>query len=118
MWKRLTGGREVDPDFYVEEGPDAVYESYGYATRVYGWEGRMFPRLAITVHDGRVKEQTSYMMKTPRLSGPSFKVACSYKSAQGQWWHTLDGVPFAFHDDTLELINEAKMKVSAKGEGQ
>lgn len=116
-WKRLTGDREIDPDFYVEEGENAVYVETSYARRVYGWNGRMFPRLSLCVHNGYVKERAAHLMRTPRLDGPSFKLECSYKSEQGQWWHSLDGVPFELMNDAFEMLSDVKTKLSTSGDG-
>lgn len=116
-WKRLTGGREIDPDFYVEEGPDAVYEDIALARRVYGWEGRMFPRVTVAAYPGRTREYAECIMRVNRFDEPSFTLTCDYKSAQGQWWQKLEGVPLSMTDAALEIISEAKMKLSAKGDG-
>lgn len=110
-WKRLTGERAVDPDFYVEEGKDAVYVETGLARRVYGWNGRMWPRLSLCVYKGWLKTSAK------ALEGDSFKLGCSYKSSQGQWWHTVDA-PLSLVDDVIEMMNEVKTSVSNKREGK
>ncbi len=105
-WKRLKDGREIDPDFYVEEGKDAEYKSSSVCERVYGWNGRMWPRISLHVYDGW------NVVHTVSLNEPSLKLTHSYKSKQGQWWRTLDGVPLSLFEEAIEMMNEAKMKVS------
>lgn len=108
MWKRLIGERQIDPDFYVEEGKDAVYKDFAIARRVFGWNGRMFPRVEIAAHHGWHDE------KAVALEGKSFTLSCSYKSAQGQWWRKVE-VPFTLVDELTGLINDVKMTLSTEG---
>jgi hypothetical protein len=105
-WKRLSGERAIDPDFYVEEGPDVVYKESGLSHRVYGWKGRMWPRLSVSVHEGWD------MGGAVALREKSLNLSCAYKSRQGQWWSTLDGVPLSLFDEALEMLEEAKSKVA------
>ena len=105
-WKRLGGERAIDPDFYVEEGEDAVYKEIGLSRRVYGWKGRMWPRLSVCIHKGWD------MGDVVALKEESLNLSCSYKSQQGQWWKELDGVPVSLVDEALEMMREAKSKVA------
>lgn len=105
-WKRLDEKRSIDPDFYVEEGADAIYKETGLSRRVYGWKGRMWPRLSICIHEGWD------MGGAVALREKSLHLSCSYKSQQGQWWKTLDGVPVSLVDEALEMMREAKSKVA------
>lgn len=106
-WKRLDDKRAIDPDFYVEEGKDAVYEPSGVCERVYGWEGRMWPRISIHVYPGYNDSSRSV-----RLQEKSLKLSSAYKSQQGQWWQTLDGIPLSLFDEALDMMQEAKSKVA------
>lgn len=112
-WKRLSGGREIDPDFYVEEGEDAKYEPGGLSERAYGWKGHMWPRVSIHVYEG-----WDHMKGPVALKEPSLKLSCAYKSQQGQWWDTLDGVPLSLIEEAEDMIREAKTLVASKREGR
>lgn len=106
-WKRLDEKRAIDPDFYVEEGPDAVYVPLGLCHRVYGWEGRMWPRLSLSVCSGY-----NHTERSVRLHEKSFKLTAAFKSQQGQCWLTLDGVPASLFDEALEMMRESKSKTA------
>lgn len=109
-WKPLKDGREIDPDFYVKEGKDAVYEESALVRRVYGWKGRMFPRLSLAVYNG--------WKRRGRVTDdePVFSVACSYKSGQGQWWSDID-IPTTLLEELIEMLLEAKTQLSKSGDG-
>lgn len=78
----------------------------------------MFPRVSVAVYPGMVRERAELIMKVNRFDEPSFHLTCDYKSAQGQWWQKLDGVPLSMMDSALEILGEAKTKVSSQGEGR
>lgn len=112
MWKRLTDGRDIDPDFYVEEGEDAVYEESAIARRVFGWKGRMFPRISVAAY-----KQWGDEKPTCLKGRPGFKISCAYKSDQGQWWRDID-VPLDLLDELVDMLGNVKMKLSTSGEGK
>lgn len=78
----------------------------------------MFPRMSVAVYNGLVRERAQTLMRVNRFDEPSFQLTVDYKSAQGQWWQKIDGVPLSLFDVALEVLNEAKMKVSKPGDGQ
>lgn len=104
-WKQLEGERAIDPDFYVEEGPKAVYKSCALAERTYGWRGRMWPRIQVCVYKGYDSGKAKCMSEEP-----TFKLSAAYKSQQGQWWQTLDGIPLSLLSVATELIAEVERK--------
>ncbi len=110
-WKPLKGGRAIDPDFYVEEGEDAVYQEDAIARRVFGWNGRMFPRISLAVHGGWRRDDAV------ALQGVGYTVACSYKSNQGQWWKEVD-VPAVLLKELVEILQEIETPLSKSGEGK
>ncbi len=106
MWKRLDDKRAIDPDFYVEEGVNATYEPSGLAERVYGWNGRMWPRINLHAWENNGKYEAKCLQDSRFI-----KLSCSYKSQQGQWWRTLDGVPLELFEESLEMLREAESKL-------
>lgn len=110
-WKPLTNGREIDPDFYVEEGADAVYEETALARRVFGWNGRMFPRISLAAYEGWRNGGVA------SLKGDCFSLSCSYKSEQGQWWKDID-VPIALVDELAAIVADVKTKLSKPRDGR
>lgn len=104
-------GWESDPDFCVEEGEGAVYSDSALARRVFGWDGRMFPRISLVAYPGWRKD------KAVSLEGPGFVMECSYKSNQGQWWREVD-VPLALIDELAEMLQEVKTQLSTTREAE
>jgi len=78
MWKRLDESklRNVGGEHHLSR-------------RVYGWEGKLWPRLAISIYE----TQRGY-----------FKLNCSQKK-RGRWWETAS-IPQNLLTDAAEMLLE------------
>lgn len=66
-------------------------------TRVYGWEGSMWPRLCLNV----------YREDDPNL-GSCVKITTSRKEKPGHWWSSERGVPMELLDDVREMLQSVE----------
>ena len=92
-WKRIDDKRNLrNPT----RGPNQ---------RTYGWNGKMFPRLSLSIYNSL--PVSKYFANTPlrRQISPSIKVGCSYKEKGGYWWEQCD-IPMELLSDLKELLKD------------
>ena len=73
------------------------------AKRVYGQDGKAWPRLVLSIFRGRQGDG-------PGPTIDAIKVACTKKQSGGSWWEDCD-VPLELVDDLILLLSEVRVKL-------
>lgn len=104
-WKLLEGDIAKDPD--ADDGDEIVEDHYRLARRIYGLNGKRFPRVAITIYSNLTNYHGGFVYEPHE---PGFTMAVSHKASKGKWWSERAVVPTELLDDVMDMLKEVKRK--------
>jgi len=94
-WKRIDLDHKLKNKGHGEPGePDTAL-----ARRIYGRDGKLWPRIAVTIRRDRLNAP---------MGDESYEICCSVKEKPSAWWEK-SGIPIEVIGDVGEMISEAAL---------